>query len=72
VKADKVFEKDDRRGRMSDGRRDPTLPQAYWRYATARSPSAPARFMQWFQQVLIAVVGQFDVVAASLPRHMAA
>jgi thiamine biosynthesis lipoprotein ApbE len=26
--ADKVFEKDDRLGRMTDGRRDPTLPLA--------------------------------------------
>ena len=29
------------------------LAQAYWRYATARSPRAPARFVQWFQQILI-------------------
>jgi hypothetical protein len=29
------------------------LVQAYWRYATARSRNAPARFVQWFQQVLI-------------------
>ena len=29
------------------------LTQAYWRYATARSQTAPARFVQWFQQVLI-------------------
>jgi hypothetical protein len=29
------------------------LAQAYWRSATARSPSAPARFVQWFQQVLL-------------------
>jgi DDE family transposase len=29
------------------------LAQAYWRYATARSPNAPTRFVRWFQQVLI-------------------
>ena len=29
------------------------LAQAYWCYATARSPRAPARFVQWFQQILI-------------------
>jgi hypothetical protein len=29
------------------------LVQAYWRYATARSPRAPARFVQWFQQILL-------------------
>jgi hypothetical protein len=29
------------------------LTQAYWRYATARSSRAPARFVLWFQQVLI-------------------
>jgi hypothetical protein len=29
------------------------LTQAYWRYATARSQTAPARFVQWFQQVLL-------------------
>jgi hypothetical protein len=29
------------------------LTQAYWRHATARSPRAPARFVQWFQQVVI-------------------
>ena len=29
------------------------LLQAYWRYATARSRSAPARFVLWFQQILI-------------------
>ena len=29
------------------------LAQASWRYATARSPRAPARFVQWFQQILI-------------------
>jgi Transposase DDE domain len=29
------------------------LTQAYWRYATARSPGAPARFVLWFQQILI-------------------
>ncbi|HMD86207.1 MAG TPA: transposase [Terriglobia bacterium] len=29
------------------------LTQAYWRYATARSRHPPARFVQWFQQVLI-------------------
>jgi hypothetical protein len=29
------------------------LVQAYWRYATARSPNAPARFLLWFQQILI-------------------
>lgn len=29
------------------------LTQAYWRYATARSPGAPARFVPWFQQILI-------------------
>jgi hypothetical protein len=29
------------------------LVQAYWRYATARSSRAPARFVQWFQQILI-------------------
>ncbi|MGD1104734.1 MAG: transposase [Terriglobia bacterium] len=29
------------------------LAQAYWRHATARSPHVPARFVQWFQQVVI-------------------
>lgn len=29
------------------------LTQAYWRYATARSQSAPARFVLWFQQILM-------------------
>ena len=29
------------------------LAQAYWRYATGRSPRAPARFVQWFQPILI-------------------
>jgi hypothetical protein len=29
------------------------LAQAYWRYATARSQSPPARFVLWFQQVLL-------------------
>ena len=29
------------------------LTQAYWRYATARSARAPARFVQWFQQILL-------------------
>jgi hypothetical protein len=29
------------------------LTQAYWHHATARSPSAPARFVQWFQQVVL-------------------
>jgi Transposase DDE domain len=29
------------------------LTQAYWRYATARSLGAPARFVPWFQQILI-------------------
>lgn len=29
------------------------LTQAYWKHATARSRSAPKRFVQWFQQVLI-------------------
>ena len=29
------------------------LMQAYWRYATARSRSAPTRFVLWFQQILI-------------------
>ena len=29
------------------------LTQAYWRYATARSACAPARFVQWFQQILL-------------------
>jgi hypothetical protein len=29
------------------------LAQAYWRYATARSKNAPARFLLWFQSVVI-------------------
>jgi len=29
------------------------LAQAYWSHATARSPNAPSRFLQWFQQVVI-------------------
>jgi len=29
------------------------LVQAYWRYATARSRSAPTRFVLWFQQILL-------------------
>jgi hypothetical protein len=29
------------------------LTQAYWSHATARSQSAPQRFVQWFQQVVI-------------------
>jgi Transposase DDE domain len=29
------------------------LTQVYWRYATARSLGAPARFVPWFQQILI-------------------
>jgi hypothetical protein len=29
------------------------LAQAYWSYATARSKNAPARFLQWFQSVVI-------------------
>jgi len=29
------------------------LTQAYWRYATARSSRPPARFVQWFQQILV-------------------
>jgi len=29
------------------------LVEAYWRYATARSSSAPARFGRWFQRVII-------------------
>jgi hypothetical protein len=28
------------------------LTQAYWSNATARSKSAPQRFLQWFQQVV--------------------
>jgi hypothetical protein len=29
------------------------LAQACWRYATARTPNGPTRFVRWFQQVLI-------------------
>jgi len=28
------------------------LTQAYWRHATARSQSAPNRFVQWFQHIV--------------------
>ena len=29
------------------------LVQAYWKHATARSQNAPARFLRWFQEVVV-------------------
>ena len=43
------------------------LVQAYWRYATARSSSAPTRFVLWFQQILIEDWVRYLDAALTLP-----
>lgn len=47
------------------------LVQAYWHYATARSARAPARFVRWFQQILIEDWVRYLDAACSAPDRPA-